>query len=58
MRRWWLYIGVKAGWISLPYCQTHDGGWEYMSEETRQEWEAGGDPCHTVMILLDSDQRW
>jgi hypothetical protein len=55
MRRWWLYIGYKAGWVSLPYCQTHDGGWEYMSEETRQEWEDGGDPCQTVMTLLDSD---
>ena len=33
MRRWWLYIGVKMGWISMPYCNTHDGGYEYMTEE-------------------------
>lgn len=53
MLRWWLYIGVKMGWISMPYCNTHDGGYEYMTEEEHAEWEAGGDPCATVIRLLD-----
>ena len=53
MYRWWLYIGVKMGWISMPYCNTHDGGYQYITEEEHAEWEAGGDPCATVIRLLD-----
>jgi hypothetical protein len=37
MFRYWLRIGIKAGWISKPYCMTHDGNYEYMSEEEREK---------------------
>jgi hypothetical protein len=49
----WLTNGIERGWISDPYCHTHDGGMQYMSEEEIQEWEAGGDPCeHVVRIFI------
>lgn len=52
MLRYWLLIGIKMGWVSKPYCQTHDGGMEYWTEEEAEEWEAGGDPCQNVLRLL------
>jgi hypothetical protein len=42
--RYWLQLGIKMGWISKPYCMTHDGNYEYMTEEERKEWDDGGDP--------------
>jgi len=51
-RYWWFKIGIKAGWITDSYCATHDGGYEYMSEEERQELEEGGDPCQVVVTVL------
>lgn len=50
---WWLRIGIRAGWISKPYCATHDGNYEYMSEDERKEWDEGGDPCHYAMSMLE-----
>lgn len=44
----WLQIGIDNDWITPTFCQTHDTGFEYMSEEEMQEWEDGGDPCMTV----------
>ena len=52
MFRYWLIFGIKRGWISEPYCMTHDGGYEYFTDEEREEWDAGGDPCQTVITLL------
>jgi hypothetical protein len=49
----WVRFGMKMGWVSYPYCNTHDGGWEYMTEEEHAEWEAGGDPCCVVLRVLD-----
>ena len=49
----WLTSGLERGWISDPYCNTHDGGYEYMSEEEIAEWDEGGDPCcHVVRLLI------
>ena len=42
----WLTIGIKQGWITAPYCSTHDV--PIMSDEEQQEWEDGGDPCSFV----------
>ena len=53
MFRLWLTFGIKRGWISPPYCMTHDGNYEFMTEEERQEWDEGGDPCHTTVSILD-----
>jgi hypothetical protein len=44
----WYSIGLEKGWITKPFCQTHDGGYDYMTEEEVKEWEEGGDPCMTV----------
>jgi prophage antirepressor-like protein len=49
----WLLNGVDRGWISPPYCNTHDGGSEYMSEEEIEEWDQGGDPCAHVVRLIE-----
>ena len=48
----WLTNGIERGWISDPYCHTHDGGMQYMSEEELEEWEAGGDPCEHVLRIF------
>lgn len=50
----WLGIGVRAGWIGYPYCTTHDDNSEYMTEEEKEEWEDGGDPCHIAITVLNS----
>lgn len=50
----WLENGIDRGWISEPYCHTHDGGMQYMSEEEIQEWEDGGDPCEHVLRIFIS----
>lgn len=47
----WLQHGVEKGWISEPFCNTHDGD-PYMSEEEEKEWEEGGDPCLYVLKLF------
>lgn len=49
----WLQSGIEKGWVTLPYCNTHDGGYEYMSKEEQEEWEAGGDPCcHVIRLMM------
>jgi hypothetical protein len=52
MFRLWLRVGVKAGWISTPYCATHDGNYDWMTEEEVKEWDEGGDPCHVAISVL------
>ena len=48
----WLRIGVKMKWVSPPYCATHDGNYNYMTEEEVKEWDNGGDPCHLAISVL------
>lgn len=48
----WLDNGIDRGWITEPFCNTHDGD-PYMSEEEQQEWEAGGDPCQVVFKIKE-----
>jgi len=47
----WLQIGIDKGWVSDPFCYTHDGD-PYMSEEEEKQWEEGGDPCSPVLKIL------
>jgi hypothetical protein len=48
----WLQTGIDKGWVSEPFCYTHDGD-PYMTDEEEKEWEDGGDPCaHVVKILV------
>jgi hypothetical protein len=37
----WFNIGVHKGWVTNPFCQTHDGGYDVMTEEEEQELLAG-----------------
>ena len=49
----WLTNGIERGWISDPYCNTHDGGYEFMGEDEVAEWDEGGDPCcHVVRLMI------
>lgn len=52
MFRIWLRFGIRRGWISPPYCSTHDGNYEFMTQEEIAEWDKGGDPCHNAISLL------
>ncbi len=47
----WLQIGIDKGWVTEPFCYTHDGD-PYMTEEEEKEWEDGGDPCAPVLKIL------
>lgn len=47
----WLGYGIENGWITEPFCSTHDGD-PYMTKEEEQEWEDGGDPCCHVLKLI------
>lgn len=42
----WVKYGVDKGWVTCPFCNTHDGG--PLTEEER-EFEEGGDPCLVMM---------
>ena len=47
----WLENGIERGWVTEPFCNTHEGD-PYMTEEEEKEWEDGGDPCcHVVKFL-------
>jgi hypothetical protein len=48
----WLQNGVNRGWITEPFCNTHDGD-PYMSEEEIEGWESGGDPCQVVIKIKE-----
>lgn len=48
----WLENGINRGWITEPFCNTHDGD-PYMTEEEMQEWEDGGDPCQVVFKIKE-----
>ena len=52
----WLKVGIKKGWISEPYCDTHDGGEKYQTEYEKEQWEEGFDPCQTVIRMLGVDE--
>jgi hypothetical protein len=48
----WLEMGINKGWVTEPFCNTHDGD-PHMTEEEEKEWEDGGDPCLHVIKLID-----
>lgn len=47
----WLDIGLAQGWVSQPFCYTHEGD-PFMTEEEAAEWEDGGDPCCPVIKII------
>jgi hypothetical protein len=46
----WLDNGIERGWITEPFCNTHEGD-PYMTDEEATEWEEGGDPCQVVLKI-------
>lgn len=48
----WFQQGIDNNWITEPFCATHDGGYDQMSEEELDQWEQGGDPCMTVTRVI------
>ena len=48
----WLNNGIERGWITEPFCNTHDGD-PYMTEEEQEGWESGGDPCQVVIKIKE-----
>lgn len=48
----WLAYGQQQGYVSDPYCGTHDRGEGYMTPEMVDEFEAGNDPCVDVLQVL------
>ena len=51
--RYWVRFGIRMGWVSPIICSTHEGTYEYESEENRADWDEGGDPCVHVMVMID-----
>ena len=47
----WRDLGIANGWISEPFCDTHDVG--YMTDEEEQAWENGEDPCMFVFRIWE-----
>jgi len=39
----WRDYGVKAGWIDMPVCATHD--WFKLTDEESKAFDDGADPC-------------
>lgn len=50
----WLDYGLKQGWVSSPYCSTHDYAPE-LSEWEEAELEDGGDPCISVIRIREGN---
>jgi len=48
----WYEEGIKNEWITPTFCETHDGRYEYMTDEERSEYEDGGDPCMVVTRVI------
>lgn len=49
----WLQNGIERGWVTEPFCNTHEGD-PYMTEEEEQEWDQGGDPCQVVIKIKNN----
>jgi len=46
----WLENGIERGWVTEPFCNTHEVD-PYMTDEEQKEWEEGGDPCQVVLKI-------
>jgi len=47
----WMREGIENGWVTVPFCNTHDID-PGMSEEEQEEWENGFDPCQHVLRIM------
>jgi hypothetical protein len=48
----WLTLGLEKGWITEPFCNTHEG-YQYLTDEQEKEFEEGSDPCVIVIQLKE-----
>ena len=48
----WVQYGIEKKWVTDSICATHDGTYDYMTDEEREQWDEGGDPCDLVLKLL------
>ena len=48
----WVQYGIQKGWVTDSICATHEGTYEYGTDEEREQWDEGGDPCDLVLKLL------
>ena len=51
----WLEFGFGRGWVSAPYCGTHEG--PELTKEEEQDFDTGGDPC-IVEMRLTHEPSW
>jgi len=50
----WLDHGIKNGYCTEQFCNTHDGG--PLTEKEMRIWDEGGDPCsHHVRLGTPKD---
>lgn len=55
-REEWFDIGIAAGWISVPVCETHEV--VPMSKWEAEEFDDGYDPCIVVArVYTDHDHK-
>ena len=47
----WLRAGIENGWITEPFCNTHDVD-PGMGEDEQKEWDDGFDPCQHVLRIM------
>ena len=47
----WMREGIENGWVTVPFCNTHDID-PGISEEEQEEWENGFDPCQQVLRIM------
>ena len=51
----WIAYGVKKGWCSLTYCDTHDG--VPLTETESELFDDGSDPC-IITIRIGNEAEW
>jgi len=54
-REQWIQFGVREGYCSAPFCDTHDG--PPMADSENEVWDQGGDPC-MVYIRVGTQAEW
>jgi hypothetical protein len=50
----WLALGLEKGWITEPFCNTHEG-YQFLTDEQQEEFNEGGDPCVVVIQIKESE---
>ena len=48
----WLALGLEKGWITKPFCNTHEG-YQFLTDEQEKEFDEGGDPCVVVIQIKE-----